>query len=96
MIEAIEGRFKIRRSLVYSFSRNREGALGRSLVAYLGRRWAGYSLRVVADHFGRDPVVISVGVKRLEERLGADRGFSQRVEILEKNLIRNKKILKVN
>jgi hypothetical protein len=51
---------------------------------------------VVADHFGRDPVVISVGVKRLEERLGADRGFSQRVEILEKNLIHNKKIIKVN
>ena len=70
--------------------------MGRSLVAYLGRRWGGYSLRVVADHFARDPVVISVGVKRLEERLGMDRGFSHRVEILEKNLIRNKKVIKVD
>jgi len=50
----------------------------------------------VADHFGRDPVVISGGVKRLEERLWVDRGFSHRVEILEKNLIRNKKFVKVN
>jgi hypothetical protein len=50
----------------------------------------------VADHFARDPVVISVGVKRLEERPGMDRGFSHRVEILEKNLIRNKKVIKVN
>jgi hypothetical protein len=46
--------------------------------------------------FWGDPVVISVGVKRLEERLGADRGLSHRVAILEKNLIRNKKVVKVN
>jgi hypothetical protein len=51
---------------------------------------------VVADHFARDAVVISVGMKRLEERLGVDRGFSHPVEILEKNLIRNKKVIKVN
>lgn len=53
-------------------------------------------LRVIAGHFGRDPVVISVGVRRLEERLGVDRDFYRRVEILEKNLIRDKKITKVN
>lgn len=51
MIEAIEAQFRIRKSLLYSSSRNRQGALGRSLVAYLGRRWAGYScglLRVIS------------------------------------------------
>ncbi len=65
-------------------------------MAYFGRGWAGYSLREVADHFRRDPVVISVGVKRLEERLGVDGGFAHRVKIVENNLVRNKKVQKVN
>ena len=83
-------------SLLYSPNRNREGALGRAVVAYLGRKWAGFSFRAAAEHFRRDPVVISGVIRRLEQRIERDRDYCRRVEILEKNLIRNKKMTKVN
>jgi putative transposase len=96
IILLVEERLRIRRSLLFSPNRNRKGALGRAVVAYLGRKWAGYSLRMVAEHFHRDPVVMSGGIGRLEERLAGDRDFSCRVETLEKNLIRNRKTTIVN
>ena len=43
----------------YSPSRNRRGALGRAVAGYLARRLGGHQIKRVAEHFDRDPVVIS-------------------------------------
>jgi hypothetical protein len=44
-----------------------------------------------------NPAVLAlVSPSSKKERLGVDRGFFHRVEILEKNLIHNKKVVKVN
>jgi REP element-mobilizing transposase RayT len=77
--------------LFYSQTRNREGALGRVIAGYLGRKLGGYENKKVAEHFNRDPVVISKGIKRLEERLKRDKIHAKKIETLEQSLISDRK-----
>ena len=81
--------------LFYSPSRNRQGALGRSIVGYLGRKLGGHQIKRTAEHFNRDPVVISQGIKRLESKLNKGEGFAKTMISIEKSLIRksSRKIL---
>jgi hypothetical protein len=53
-------------------SRSRNTALCRAVTAYVAKEVGDVPLREVARHFGRDPVSISLGVKRLRERLEDD------------------------
>lgn len=80
----------IPKSMFYSFRRSRQGAWGRGVAAFLGKKWGGYQLKRFAEHFNRDPVVMSKGVKGVEERLAKDRPFAQSIEMMGKALIRNK------
>lgn len=75
---------------IHSSSRNRDGALGRAIVAYLARKLGGYQIKAVAEHFHRDPVVISQGVGKLEEKLKEQRLFLKRVNRAEKSLTEGK------
>jgi len=97
-------RFRFRKSLqgvvsglgiskesIYSENRNREGSFGRGIVGYLARRLTGYSLKSVAEHFGRDPVAISQGVGKLETRLREDEKLESRITGLAENLAKRKK-----
>jgi len=43
-----------------------------------------------AEHFKRDPVVISKGVRGVWKRLAEDRLFARSLEMMEKTLIENK------
>ena len=61
------------------------------MTAYFGRKMGEYKVRVIADHFKRDPVGISRGVRRVEKRLLEDGVFRQSMEKVEKILIRGKK-----
>ena len=76
----------IPRDRLYSLTRDRQGAYGRNLVAHLARKLAGYRVKKIAQHFQREPMTISLGVKKVEKLLHRDRGFSRRVEIMEMNL----------
>ena len=71
---------------MYSSNQNRE----RRLAAYLGIKWAGYSLRRFADHLGHDSVVVRVGGSRWG-RLSSEKRFLKSVGAIGKNLIRNKR-----
>ena len=77
--------------LFYGSSRNRQGALGRSVVGYLARNLSGYRIKTVADYFNRDPVVISNGIKRLEARVREDKDIANAVNVLKEALTRNRK-----
>jgi len=44
--------------LLYSHTRNRQGAWGRAVCAYLGRKLGGYQIREIAERFNRDPVAV--------------------------------------
>ena len=86
----------IRKEIFYSFTRSRQGAWGRAVVAFLGRKWGGYQLKRFAEHFKRDPVVMSKGVRGVEKKLVEDGPFAQFVEKMGKALIGNKKPKIVN
>jgi len=68
---------------VCGMTRNREGAWGRAIVGYMGKKLCGYSIRSVAEYFHRDPVAISRGIGKVEGRMGADKRFQTRLRELE-------------
>ena len=82
---------KVPTDLFYSVTRNRQGAWGRAVVGYLVRRFGGYSIREIAEYFERDPVVISQGVRRVEQRLREDAMFSSTMTGLQETMTHGKK-----
>jgi putative transposase len=81
--------------LLYTLTRNRQGALGRAVTGYVGRKLGGYQMKAIAAHFHRDPVATSQGIKRLENKLREEKGFGKTVSDIEQSLIRksSRKIL---
>lgn len=75
----------------YTASRNRQGALGRSVAGYLAKKLGGIRIKSVADHFDRDPVVISQGINRLEKRLLEEREILAAMARLERELVNGRK-----
>jgi hypothetical protein len=63
--------------------------LGRAVVGYVGRKLGGHQIRRIAEHFKRDPVVMSQGTKRLEDKLGDGEEFAKTISNIERSLIRN-------
>ncbi len=81
----------IPRDQVYSLTRGRKGALGRNLAAYLARKLAGFRVIEVARHFNREPMTISLGVKKVENLLQREKAMAKKVEIMERNLMEKSK-----
>ena len=52
----------------YSPTRNRQGAWGWSIVAYIGGKLGGHQVKTLAEHFKRDPSVISRGIIKVERK----------------------------
>jgi REP element-mobilizing transposase RayT len=75
------------RFFLYSETRNRKGALGRSVVGYFGRKLCGYENKVVAAHFKKDPSALSHGIRRVEQRLREDGSFAKRMNKLEEKIL---------
>jgi chromosomal replication initiation ATPase DnaA len=96
IVSAVEYTLGIAKYIFYSFTRSRQGAWGRAVVAFLGKKWGGYQLKRFAEHFKRDPVVMSKGVSGVEKKLTEDRAFARSVERMEKILIQNKRPKIVN
>lgn len=46
-----------------------------------------YQVKVIAAHFNRNPVVISQGLKRIEEKLGGGKGFAKTMISVEDSLV---------
>ena len=81
----------IPKGLLGGLTRSRQGAWGRAVVAYLARKVGGYSLKEVGKHFNRDPVLMSKGVRKVEDRMAAESHFVGVMEALENTLIKGKK-----
>ncbi len=68
---------------VCSMTRNREGAWGRAIVAYVGKKLCGYSNKSFAEYFHRDPVAMSRGIAKVEGKAGSDKDFEAKLRRLE-------------
>lgn len=88
LILAVSNVIGIERVLFYSATRGREGAWGRAVVAYLGRKMCGYENSEIAKHFGRDPATLSCGIRRVEERMAKEESFAKQIKRLEEMLER--------
>jgi putative transposase len=86
-IEELVGRvssvFAMSEKTVCSMTRNREGAWGRAIVGYVGKKLCGYSNKSFAEYFHRDPVAMSRGIAKVEGRAGSDKDFQAKLRRLE-------------
>jgi hypothetical protein len=55
-------------------------------VGYVARKLGGHKFKSIAEHFNRDPVVISQGIKRTESKLKEVKGFGEKITRIEKSL----------
>ncbi|NWG02093.1 MAG: transposase [Syntrophaceae bacterium] len=83
--------FGISVETIWSMSRNRAGAWGRAIIGYLGRWLCGYSNKYVSDYFNRDPVTVSRGVAKVEERTRWDKEFETKLQRLEEEITRGRR-----
>lgn len=83
-------------AMFYTSSRNRQGALGRSVAGYMAKKLAGIRIKSVADHFSRDPVVISQGIKKLEKRILTENEICETMAALERELTNGRKKMPVS
>ena len=60
----------------YSLTRNRQGAWARAIVAYIGGNLDGHQVKRVAEHFRRDPAVISRGIRKVERKRRDEKAFA--------------------
>jgi len=60
----------------YSPTRNRQGAWARAIVAYIGGNLDGHQVKRVAEHFRRDPAVISRGIRKVEQKRTEQKAFA--------------------
>ena len=79
------------RDRLYSVTRSREGAYGRSMVAYLARVLSDYKVAEVAQHFQRSPMRISQAIIQFENNLREDERLMKRIEKLKEDLIKKGK-----
>jgi REP element-mobilizing transposase RayT len=76
---------------LYSLNRGREGARGRSMVAYLARAISGSMVTDIARHFQRSPMRISQAIIRFEDELRKDKHLRKTIETVKGDLIKRGK-----
>lgn len=91
IISGVSLALNISADLFYSPNRNRQGAWGRAVVGYIGRKLGGHQIKAISQHFNRDPVVMSQGIKRLEQKLKEEKAFAKMMTRMEQSFIRNRK-----
>jgi len=81
----------IREDRLYSATRDREGARGRGLVAYLAKTLSDYMVKEIASHFKRSPVTIGEAIIKVEDLLRKDKPFEKTLTCLGENLVKGRK-----
>ena len=67
---------------LYSRTKEHRGSFARAVVAYLGQELGAIKLNDVARRYGRDQVTLSLGIKRLRERLAEESDLSASIAAL--------------
>ena len=81
----------IARDRLYSLTRDRRGAYGRAIVAYLARKLTGSLVKDIARHFQREPMTISEAVIKIESLMEKDMELARRIEDMRNNLMKRGK-----
>ena len=81
----------VTRDRMYSLSRDRRGAYGRGLVAYLARKLGGYLVKDIAEYFRREPMTMSEAIIKVEDLLRRDEGLAKKLRLMEMHLTEKRK-----
>jgi hypothetical protein len=81
----------IPRDRLYSLTRDRKGAYGRAIVAYLAREMAGFLVRDIGRHFHREPMTISEAIIKIEGLMERDKELARKIEAMRSNLMKRGK-----
>jgi putative transposase len=91
--EAVCRNYNLPLELLQSSSKERRGSFGRAIVAYVGQELGHLRLNQIAQRYGRDQVSLSLGVKRLRERIKDEGELKQSLNnLLEYLSKRDKKL----
>ena len=85
IVSEVSSAFNISKDLFYSTTRNRQGSLGRA------EELVSYSLKEISEHFNRDPVVMSQGIKKLEQKIREEEGMAMAITKLREAFTRDKR-----
>ena len=83
---AVSRRYKYPVELLHSRTKEHRGSFARAVVAYLGQELGTVRLNEAAARYGRDQVSLSLGIKRLRERLVQEADLSEDIASLLKQL----------
>jgi chromosomal replication initiation ATPase DnaA len=81
----------IARDRLYSLTRERKGAYGRAIVAYLARKLTGSLVKDIAQHFQREPMTISEAIIKIENLMEKDKELARGIEDMRNNLMKKGK-----
>ena len=79
---AVSRRYKYPVEGLYSRTKEHRGSFARVVVAYLGQELGAIKLNDVARRYGCDQVTLSLGIKRLRERLAEESDLSASIASL--------------
>lgn len=79
------------RDRMHSMTRDRKGALGRGLVAFLARKVSGHKVKEIAAFFRREPMTISQAIIKVEGLAQKDTDLARKLNVIERNLIEKEK-----
>ncbi len=83
---AVSRRYEYAAELLHLRTKEHRGSFVRAVVAYLGQELGTIKLNEVAARYGRDQVSLSLGLKRLRERLAQEADLSKNIGGLLKEL----------
>ncbi|NOY53815.1 MAG: transposase [Deltaproteobacteria bacterium] len=84
--------FKVPVGRIMDHTRSRDAALCRAVTAYVAKEVGSITLGEVARYFARDPVSISIGVRKLRERLEDDAELAAQMNRIEKSLRKGRRV----
>jgi len=91
LVSCISSLFELPEEILFSSSRDRRGASGRAVVAYLARELGGIRLKDVAEYFKRDPAAISQALRHVEEEIQKKGTFTEKIQKAKEKLTRGRK-----
>ncbi len=91
IVMEVGGQIGVRRDQFYSLGRERRGAYGRGIVAYLARKLGGYLVKEIAEYFRREPMTISGAIIKVEDQIQRDGALAKRIGLLERDLIKGRR-----
>jgi len=76
---AVSRRYKHEVELLYSPTKDHRGSFARAVVGYLAQELGAIRLNEIARRYRRDQVTLSLGIKRLRERLAEEADLSESI-----------------